>query len=427
MACTNIENLLITESGRIGADIYRKTLNTSPWTTLVKQEAWPDEMGVSVSVMVYERTLPTYASGASNISFVDVGYNANVTGANQAIAPATGYGLNGGNNNFVSDASPGTCAVTGQNLGFAQTLRTYNLQQAAINSPDICLNDLRFPIRRQEQLRNIMAVMTENTQYAWENRYRDEYVRLAFTNVNANVTDLQAASGQSKSNFGETNLPSSRLTQGILRYFYSKLIRDGAGQNAYGKENGAPVFLLITSPESSDDLIKLNADIRQDLRWAKPNELIQPLGVERSYAGFYHLVDNMTPRYNFDNTKPAGSKWVRVLPYTTNSTTKGTRYIPNNDYYTAEYEDSIIFHPDVFTSLVAKPISGTGAASFDPQSYRGDFRWRNIPNRECNPDGTIGFFRAIFSSGSKPVRPELGVVIRHKRCPADFGIVGCTA
>ena len=405
MACTNIENLLITESGRIGADIYRKTLNTSPWTTLVKQEAWPDEMGTTVNVLIYERTLP--ASGAG-ITFSDVAYN----GVGTQVIGATPTG---------STAAPGTCAVTGDSLNFAQTLRTYNLQQAAINSPDICLNDLRFPVKRQEQLRNIMAVLTENTQYAWENRYRDEYVRLANYNVNANQTELLAANGQTKGSFSTSNLPTSRLTQGILRYFYSRLIRDGAAQNAYGKENGAPVFLLITSPEASDDLIKLNADIRQDLRYAKPSELIQPLGVERSYAGFYHLVDTMTPRYDF-----VGGAFVRRNPYATDaSASKGTRFIPNPAYFTAEYEDSIIFHPDVFTSLVAKPISTTGGMAFDPQSYRGDFRWRNIPSRDCNPDGTIGFFRAIFSSGSKPVRPELGVVIRHKRCAADFGLVGC--
>lgn len=405
MPCTNIENLLITESGRIGADIYRKTLNTSPWTTLVKQEAWPDEMGTTVNVLIYERTLP--ASGGS-ITFSDVAYN----GVGTQVIGATPSGSNTG---------PGTCAVAGNDLGFAQTLRTYNLQQAAINSPDICLNDLRFPVRRQEQLRNIMAVLSENTQYAWENRYRDEYVRLANYNVNANQTELLAANGQTKGSFSTSNLPTSRLTQGILRYFYSRLIRDGAAQNAYGKENGAPVFLLITSPEASDDLIKLNADIRQDLRYAKPSELIQPLGVERSYAGFYHLVDTMTPRYDF-----VGGAFVRRNPYATDaSASKGTRFIPNPAYYTAEYEDSIIFHPDVFTSLVAKPIGATGAMAFDPQSYRGDFRWRNIPSRDCNPDGTIGFFRAIFSSGSKPVRPELGVVIRHKRCAADFGLVGC--
>lgn len=405
MPCTNIENLLITESGRIGADIYRKTLNTSPWTTLVKQEAWPDEMGTTVNVLIYERTLP--ASGGS-ITFSDVAYN----GVGTQVIGATPSGSNTG---------PGTCAVAGNDLGFAQTLRTYNLQQAAINSPDICLNDLRFPVRRQEQLRNIMAVLSENTQYAWENRYRDEYARLANYRVNANQTELLAASGQVQGSFSTSNLPTSRLTQGILRYFYSRLIRDGAAQNAYGKENGAPVFLLITSPEASDDLIKLNADIRQDLRYAKPSELIQPLGVERSYAGFYHLVDTMTPRYDF-----VGGAFVRRNPYATDaSASKGTRFIPNPAYFTAEYEDSIIFHPDVFTSLVAKPISTTGGMAFDPQSYRGDFRWRNIPSRDCNPDGTIGFFRAIFSSGSKPVRPELGVVIRHKRCAADFGLVGC--
>jgi hypothetical protein len=362
-------------------------------------------MGTTVNVLIYERTLP--ASGGS-ITFSDVAYN----GVGTQVIGATPSGSNTG---------PGTCAVAGNDLGFAQTLRTYNLQQAAINSPDICLNDLRFPVRRQEQLRNIMAVLSENTQYAWENRYRDEYARLANYRVNANQTELLAASGQVQGSFSTSNLPTSRLTQGILRYFYSRLIRDGAAQNAYGKENGAPVFLLITSPEASDDLIKLNADIRQDLRYAKPSELIQPLGVERSYAGFYHLVDTMTPRYDF-----VGGAFVRRNPYATDaSASKGTRFIPNPAYFTAEYEDSIIFHPDVFTSLVAKPIGATGAMAFDPQSYRGDFRWRNIPSRDCNPDGTIGFFRAIFSSGSKPVRPELGVVIRHKRCAADFGLVGC--
>lgn len=389
MPCNNIEQLLITESGRIGPDIYRRTLNTSPWMTLVKQEAWPDEMGETVSVLLYERTLPGSGSG---LTFTDV------------------------LNNDPAVVGPGSCAVTGADLGFAQTLTTYNLQQAAINSPDICLNDLRFPVKRQEQLRNIMAVLTENTQYAWENRYRDEYSRLANFKINANQTELLAGATA----FSTTNLPSSRLTQGILRFVYSKLIRDGAGTNAYGRENGAPVFLLITSPETSDDIIKLNADIRQDFRYAKPSELLTPLGVERSYGGFYHLVDTMTPRFDF-----VGGAFVRRYPYVSTAATRGQKFVPNPAYFTAEYEDSIIFHADVFTSLVPKPVGATGQMAFDPQSYRGDFRWRNILDRTCNPDGTIGFFRAIFSSGSKPVFTNLGYVIRHKRCAADFGLVGC--
>lgn len=392
MACENIEQILITESNRIGPDIYRRTLNTSPWTTLVKQEAWPDEMGEAVRVLVYERTLP--GTGAP-LTFTDV-------------------------LNSDGEAS-GTCAPEGAALGFAQTLTSYNLQQAAINSPDICLNDLRFPVKRQEQLRNIMAVLTENTQYAWENRYRGEYVRLAGNKIVATQADI-TASTHGNDNVFAAGPADSRLTQGILRYFYSKLIRDGAATNAYGRENGAPVFLLITSPETSDEIIKLNADIRQDFRYAKPSELLAPLGVERSYAGFYHLIDTMTPRYNWNSVANA---WDPVYPYTTAAATKGTKFVPNPAYYTATHEDSIIFHPDVFTSLVPKPIGATGQMAFDPQSYRGDFRWRNIPDRVCNPDGNIGFFRAIFSSGSKPVFKNLGYVIRHLRCAEDLSLLSC--
>jgi hypothetical protein len=77
------------------------------------------------------------------------------------------------------------------------------------------------------------------------------------------------------------------------------LLRDGAGSAAQGKENGAPVFNLITSAETSDDIIKLNDNIRSDFRYStKPNELLAPLGVERSYGGFYHIIDPYPPRYN---------------------------------------------------------------------------------------------------------------------------------
>ena len=54
----DIDQLLISESGRIGPDIYSKSLNTSPWLKLVKKGSWPDEMGTEISVMTYQRSLP---------------------------------------------------------------------------------------------------------------------------------------------------------------------------------------------------------------------------------------------------------------------------------------------------------------------------------------------------------------------------------
>ena len=42
-----------------------------------------------------------------------------------------------------------------------------------------------------------------------------------------------------------------------------------------------------------------------------------------------------------------------------------------------------------------------------------------------NPDGEWGFYRAKLMSATKPVSPQFGIVIRHKRCPADIGHQAC--
>jgi hypothetical protein len=53
--------------------------------------------------------------------------------------------------------------------------------------------------------------------------------------------------------------------------------------------------------------------------------------------------------------------------------------------------------------------------SFNPVNYRGDFKWINYPDEVINPDGTIGFFRGVLASASKPIKPEFGYVILFKR------------
>ena len=401
---TDVEQLLVKESGRIGPDIYRKTVDQSPWLKLVKQDAWPDEMGDSVSVMVYERSLPYNADGTLKTAWGD-------------LSSSAAYGTSG-------ETKGNAIAPDGGTIEFGQTLRNYNLQHTSLNSPDISLNDLRFPLKRKEQLANIMSIMTESTSEIWIQRYRDEYVKLAenkctaTTNAAGNAEDY--ALGIARQTNGLFPIPSvtasenRELTQGILDRVYLNMLRDGAGANAYDRVNGAPVFLAIMSPEASDTLIRANSDIRQDFRWSdRVNELLAPLGIQRTYRNFHHLVDPFTPRYNV-----VSGAWVRVQPFlrTANTDTgrRGFKYDLNPEYMSAIYEDTIIFVPEVFTSLVPKPLS-TGELDFAPQNYRGEFTWRNIPDRAINPDQTIGFFRAIFASGSKPVFPQQGYVIRHLR------------
>lgn len=407
MATTySVEQLLVKESGRIGPDIYRKTVDTSPWLKLVKQDAWPDEMGDSISTLIYERSLPYDSNGALKTNWTNLASNAVVGDAND------GTGTDSASSNAV--------APLGGTVEFGTRLRSYNLQHTSLNSPDVSLNDLRFPLKRKEQLSNIMSILTESTREVWIERYRDEYIRLAENKLTAKL-DNASAFGITVQTNGSFAAPSNtaadnlELTQGMLDRIYFALLRDGAAAEAYSRINGAPVFLLITSMEASDALIRANADVRQDFRWSdRVSELLAPLGVQRTYRNYFHLVDPFLPRYNY-----TGGAWVRVRPYTRvaagDANPRGVRYDLNPNYLTAEYEDSVIFCPTVFTSLVPKPLSGFGSMEFAPQNYRGEFTWRNIPDREKNPDSTVGFFRGIFANGSKPIFPNHGYIIRHKR------------
>jgi hypothetical protein len=112
--------------------------------------------------------------------------------------------------------------------------------------------------------------------------------------------------------------------------------------------------------------------------------------------------------------------WKRMFPFVRTDATKGKKYDINPNYLSAAYEDSIILVNEVYHSVVPKPLGSMGQMGFDAQGYRGDFKWKNIPDRDANPDGHVGFFRANFANGSKPVRPEWGYVIRHKRGEADL-------
>lgn len=386
----DIQQKLIAESGRIGPDIYQRTLNSSPWLKLVKQDSFPEEMGDTISVLTYERSLPTYPLAWANV---------------------------GQSNDPLNTPGGGSCLPPNAVVDFAQTLRTYNLQQTSLNSPPLCVNDLRVAFKRKEQLGNMMSVLTDNTAYAWVNRYRDEYARIVQHQVS-----LTAGFPDGGGAGVPLVAPTYSLSQGILKKFYQHLIRDGAWNNPLDRVNGQPVFGLICSGETSDNLIKANVDIRQDYRWSgKVNELLAPMGIERSYGGFFHMIEDLPPRWNFT----AGA-WVRVQPYVGVAATKGTGAQLDPLYENASYEDSFIFHTDVYTSLVAAPISGPGGGTkFDPVSYRGDFSWKNIPHATDNPDGTIGFFRAIYMNASKPVFPMYGYVIRHLRCDVPLGITGC--
>ena len=49
---TAINVLLTQEANRIGGDIHKATMHTSPWIALIKQTPFPDGMGYQLNTLV---------------------------------------------------------------------------------------------------------------------------------------------------------------------------------------------------------------------------------------------------------------------------------------------------------------------------------------------------------------------------------------
>lgn len=427
-ANTAIDTILTQEANRIGPDIHRRTVHTSPWMSLIKQTQFPDGMGYLLGTLIYDRALPTTTANGSilGLNWIDVG-------ASEQDTKQTGNTLEqilvGARDTMIGAGSDTTNGKSF--IQFARQLKTYSLKRATVESPRINVEDLRFAAYRTEQLRAVMDALTESTRYSWEERYRDEYdkmcanivVCLTSGTVSRTTIDTGTPAAQTKEGTNTWSLdlidsddnpslvPTANISNKVLDSVYFRMVRAGAGTNAWGRENGRPVFALVCSSEASYAL-QTEAGFRDDVRYnnAKVSELLAPLGVEKSFRGFYHLIDEFAPRFTITTTTGTGVI-TRVQPYSASS---GVISL-NESYETADWEAAYVLHQDVMESQIPNPISGAGGVAFDPTNYKGKFSWKNIPSVDLNPDGTIGFFRGVLASASKPIRTEFGYVFLYKR------------
>ena len=417
-----INVILTQEANRIGNDIHKSTLHTSPWIDLVKQSTFPDGMGYTLNTLIYDRALPLKTGDLSGTGAVGVNWN-------DIRLSAVASGVTG----FTDGQSRDTSSVTDEGkakIDFTQVLKSYSLKKAVVESPKINVEDLRYAAHRTDQLRAIMDLLKESVRNSWEDRYRDEYARLAgniivceatgsaintevnsidFSGMELEASITSDGTAANIPDFGAIGDPAANISNAILDKAYFNLIRAGAGANAYGRENGRPVFSLVCSSEASYQL-QTEAGFRDDVRYnnAKVGDLIAPLGVEKSFRGFYHLIDDLAPRYTLSN-----HALTRVNPYTLD--TANNKIITNSAYDSAGFEVAFILVDNVMESLIPQPITGGGGVTFDPVNYKGDFKWTNIPDAAINPDGTIGFFRGIMASASKPIKTDFGFVILFQR------------
>ncbi len=426
----SINTILAEEANRIGSDVHKQMLHTSPWIDLIKKSAFPEGMGYQLTTLIYDRSLPTKkADGAGpGLNWNDVATAQ--TDANSLLGVSNlGQPLTGAAEEVQGANGPEVSGDDGRNyINFSKKLRSYKINRAVIESPRINIDDLRYAAHRQEQLRAVIDNLSEATRHSWAERYRDEFDRLSdvlvvckagsqFFAGNGDVTTLTSGTAGGDTISGGSQLTASNISNAVLDKIYFQLIRKGAGREAYGRENGRPVFGLVCSSEASYSLMT-EGEFRDDVRYnnSAVSDLIKPLGIERSFRGFYHLVDDLAPRY----TDGSSGAITKVEPYTV---ANGITTV-NGSYDSAEYEVAFVIHPEVYECQIPQPFTGTAGLTFDPVNYSGDFKWTNIQSEHANPDGTIGFFRGILACASKPIKTEFGYAILFKR-PA-VGVAAAT-
>jgi hypothetical protein len=407
---TDINHFMVTESGRINYDIYRREQHSSPWISQPAKVAWPEAMGDTIDNIMWERP------------YID--------GTEKPWGPI----------NISEDGTAGGCIPPVDDIAFAQTLRRTSLYHKAVHSPKFCVTDLLYTGKREAQMRNVEWGLSDMVRLYWVNWNRDGFTRWARKYVIEgsllNYTDESDL---------EKFLPTpstSRLTNGVLDHFYNMLTLEQGQRHAVSTQNGKPIYGLVTDQLTSRFLIRGDANIREDFRYGAVDELLKPLGVTHTYNGFIHMIDDMPPRYNFNQAAASDSEsvlssstytdpWEKVEPYELVDIGDGKyRKEVNPLWLAASYQDSYIYVREAYQLRVPSSITSVSKAKFDPQHYMGDFKWQNVINvnetdKDYNPDGTIGRFRGVMRAGVEPINPHVMFVMRHLVCPIDFGMVDC--
>lgn len=389
MACVSITDYLTRESGRfLENEINQRVFGTSLWMNLTRRGVHPSGLSETLNTLTVERTAP---------------YEADPTWTQVQVQDG---------------AEGGACLPPTTNLEIGSTTRSFNLFKRVLEGPDFCAEEFRTVFALADRLNRISRSLSNQVQLEWEMRDRNEYFRLSKTKVIVDGTqstdETMAADWDTVATNTGATCPTSQMTQGILDKYRMKLIRDGATPVAFGS-TGRPILGFVADAETLDGIIRNNADIRDDFRWARPMENLSALGVSREYRGYMHLEDLYPNRYEC-----SGGTYTKQATFTQSDATKGKKAEINTAWETATYTESFIHSPDVFEQLVPQPIVAPSPNfRFDPVNYTGAIDVMNIRDRKCNPKGTIIYHRMELAASSKPEMPEHGVAFIHLRCDPD--------
>ncbi len=370
----------------LAGKINSTSINRSIWNKLIVKEPWQNGMADTLQTVTVERNIAANVDTWTRLS---------------------------------PNENTNTCVPVADVVPRGHTARQYYLEQKAIESDDICVDDTRNAYQVNEQVKHMFTNLRNNIAYIWKRR-----AMVGYYDVSLNKT--VCAPGRPTASDHTPNIAAtSMLTQKFLSSIYQHLIADSAEEDggSLGMVDSRPAFILITDAETSDAIMG-ETQIQNAFLYnnARVKELLAPLGVDRYFKGFYHTIEKLPRRFTFDGT------WHEVAPYETVDADVGSKAKLRMEYLQAPFTESFVFLPSVFSFVVPNSVNSVGSGTaFEPQNYIGELKWHNEYDRQDNPDRTIGHYRAVMKSGLKPGAPQFGFAIRHLRCPDDLGLQACAS
>lgn len=346
-----LANFMQEEAYRLAGDIDRKITKFSPYLSQVPKKNWPDRMGHTITNVVWDRSFSATENAWEDIVSAD------------------------GNNNV--------CLPQADLVEFTQTTYNTNLATKAVKSPQFCIDDLKVKWKAVEQMGNITRILGDVVKKYESERARLNYqarcgqkvvadASLTSTGFTSLITSAVDGGIVGDAQFADAD-PVSIATHGILDYFHSFLDREGAGEHASAQDGGGYIYKLITSAEHSQWLRKEDSAVRTDFRESSQSDLLlKGLGITHTYNGYAHIIDPVPRRWKRNPALALNNGWEEVPAYVDNG---NGSWIQNPEYRVAPYEDLVIYISSVMDCMVPVPESSIGAAKFQAQNYRGDFRF----------------------------------------------------
>ena len=395
MSCEIVTEFLQYESGRIMTPILkRRVFPRSLWANLIRRGTMPNEMGETLTAIVYERSAPVDAEPAWGTMAIEDG------------------------------AEGGLCLPPATKIPIASTTRSFSMARRVLEGPDVCNIDIRPAVDLFNQLESIAGILGDYCRIEWDIRDRHEYFRLCQTKVVVDDCGEPTESTTMATTY-PAGCPDQPLSMAVIQKYAEDLLLDGAGADALIRgDGGSPIGIVITSVRTRRNIIRQNLEAREDIRFSnEANLLVRTFGISYAWEGVTFMADPYNRRFTCANGTP-----TEVPAFILTAATKGQKAVVRPAYKTAPYEESFWYDSNVFTQLMlAPPTAPHPQFVFKPVDYTGVVRLHNIQDRTCNPDGNVVFHRMHMAAASYPVEPERGVAFLHERCAPEGCVTDCVA